>query len=316
MHSLPVTIASNQFPWRTVTHRELLDQFLSRRSVRTRKAYESDLSNFAFYCCATDIRDAVSMLLGLSPGQANTLALQYKNWMIEKKLSPATINRRLAALRSVMKLANTLGLVQHTLSIENERTRGYRDTRGTGEDGYRAILEEARKHRNRRKAVRDTVLLRLLYDLGLRRGEVAALNIEDVDLGTGMIMVTGKGCAEASPITLPDPTKEALAEWIEMRGESEGPLFTNLDNAHKGSRLTGSAIYAIVRKLGQRVGVKARPHGLRHAAITTAAEITKGNVVAIRRFSRHRNVQTVMVYVDNYKDEGGEIAKQLAGRVQ
>jgi integrase/recombinase XerC len=69
-------------------------------------------------------------------------------------------------------------------------------------------------------------------------------------------------------------------------------------------------------ELGKRVEIVARPHGLRHAAITTAAEITRGNIVAVKRFSRHRNVRTVMVYVDNYKDEGGEIGKQLAGRVQ
>jgi len=111
-------------------------------------------------------------------------------------------------------------------------------------------------------------------------------------------------------------TRSTLRDWFLVRGNEPGALFTNCDRAGKGDRLTGSGIYRLVRKLGRKVGINARPHGLRHAAITTAAEITGGNLVAVQKFSRHRNVQTVLIYVDNYKDEGGEIAKKLAGRVQ
>jgi integrase/recombinase XerC len=48
------------------------------------------------------------------------------------RLQAATINRRLAALRSLVKLTNTLGLVSWTLAVENVKAQAYRDTRGPG----------------------------------------------------------------------------------------------------------------------------------------------------------------------------------------
>ena len=56
-----------------------------------------------------------------------------------------------------------------------------------------------------------------------------------------------------------------------------------------------------------------RPHGLRHAAITEALDLTKGNVRAVQRFSRHRDLRTLTIYDDNRQDLAGEIARQLAG---
>jgi integrase/recombinase XerC len=56
-----------------------------------------------------------------------------------------------------------------------------------------------------------------------------------------------------------------------------------------------------------------RPHGLRHAAITEALRLTRGDVRAVQRFSRHRDLWTLTLYDDNRADLAGEIARQLAG---
>jgi integrase len=79
----------------------------------------------------------------------------------------------LATLRSAINLANTLGLVNWTISVENESTEAYRDTTGAGLEGFRAILRATDTCRNRKKAIRDKAILQLLFDLALRRGEVA-----------------------------------------------------------------------------------------------------------------------------------------------
>ena len=62
---------------------------------------------------------------------------------------------------------------------------------------------------------------------------------------------------------MPAPTKAALEAWLQARGTEEGPLFVNFDRAGKGGRLTGPAVYFIVRRLGTKVGLTVRPHGLR-----------------------------------------------------
>jgi integrase len=67
--------------------------------------------------------------------------------------------------------------------------------------------------------------------------------------------------------------------------------------------------------VGRRLGFKVWPHGLRHAAITEALDLTGGNVRAVQRFSRHRDVRVLERYDDNRKDLGGEVAKQVAASV-
>lgn len=301
-------------PQSSLTHLQLIGAFLSGRSEKTIQAYRQDLEDFRAFLGASTIDDAARTLLTCGHGQANAVALAYKTSLVERGLQAATVNRRLAALRSLVKLSRTLGLVSWTLEVENMKSVSYRDTRGPGRVAFKAILAEA-KNENRNKATRDRAILRLLFDLGLRRGEVAALDLADLDLNASLVAVMGKGRSEKVNLTLPDPTRAALIEWLSVRGITPGPLFCNFDHAGKGERLTGTSIYRIVRSLGERLGVKVRPHGIRHSAITEALTATGGDIRATARFSRHKNVQTVLIYDDARQDIGGEVSRMVAALV-
>jgi integrase/recombinase XerC len=231
--------------------------------------------------------------------------------MTERGPQAATINRRLAALRSLVKLANTLGLVSWTLTVENVRAQAYRDTRGPGRDGFKAMLAAAQAQRGR-KALRDVALLRLLHDVGLRRGEVVRLDVADLDLAGSRVFILGKGRLQKEPLTLPEPTKAALVAWLDVRGTAAKPLFVNFDRAGKGGRLTGAAVYYIVGGLGTKAGLTVRPHGLRHLAITSALDLTKGDVRAVKKFSRHRDMRVLNTYDDNRRDLAGDVARLVA----
>jgi integrase/recombinase XerC len=77
--------------------------------------------------------------------------------------------------------------------------------------------------------------------------------------------------------------------------------------------MTRRSRHRIVRALGAHVGLGVvRPHGLRHAAITEALELTRGDVRAVQQFSRHRDLRTLMIYDDNRQDLAGEVARRLA----
>ena len=311
MRSALVPIGS-RFPTKDVKQgiRELLEAFLVRRSETTRKAYEADLRDFARYLEAESPLMAIGELISQGHGHANSLALHYKGSLIEAGRSPATVNRRLSALRSVISLAKTLGMITWTLEVANEKAQSYRDTRGPGCSGVKAILAEIRGASP--KAIRDRVIIRLLYDLALRRGEIASLRLENVDLEARRLWVRGKGRGgEREALTLPEKTVQVLEEWIEVRGKEPGQLFINFDHAGKGNGLTSSAIYYIVRKWGQKAGLKTRPHGIRHAAITEALDRTK-DPRAVQRFSRHADLSTVMKYDDNRDDLAGKVAAEVA----
>jgi len=297
----------------------LLAAFLAGRSPLTLRAYRRDLEDFRRVAGVPTVAHAAALLLAHGHGAANGLALAYRADLQGRGLAAATINRRLAALRSLVTIARTLGLVPWALEVTNVRSQSYRDTRGPGDDGYRRLLAILDRRRGP-AAHRDRAAVRLLFDLALRRGEVVSLDVDHLDLATGagrpgVVHVLGKGQTERVPLTLPDPTRAALAAWLAVRGATPGALFVNYDRARKGlgQRLTGRSLHRIVRALGEEAGLKeVRPHGLRHAAITAALDRTGGDIRAVQRFSRHRDVRVLTVYDDNREDLAGQVARLVA----
>lgn len=290
----------------------LVQTFLQGRTPKTLRAYREDLADFAAFVGANSREEAAAHLLKQEQGAAVALVMRYRDHLRgERKLSPATVNRRLAALRSLLKLARMLGLSTLQIEVSNLPQECYRDTRGPGKEGFREMLNELSLRRDK-KGVRDRAILRLLFDLALRRQEVVSLRLTDLDLTGKSLWVLGKGRHTRQKLTLAPETRDALAAWVKLRGDEPGPLFFSLDPASWGGPLSSSGIYRIVRKLGEKVGIRARPHGLRHAAITQALDVTGGDVRKVQRFSRHKSLEVLCVYDDARKDLAGEVSQLVA----
>lgn len=296
----------------------LLDAFLSGRSERTIHAYRQDLEDFRSFTQQQTLAAAAGRLLSHGHGQANALAAGYKSALMARQLSASTVNRRLATLRSLTKLARTFGLVTWTLEVESLPAQPYLDTRGPGRLAVKRMMAAVAK-RTDPTALRDRAILRLLYDLAMRRGEVVALNLGDIDLGGGSVTIVGKGRTQKTTLSLPQPTQAALADWIAVRGEAPGPLFLNFDPVKKGDgRLSSTSLYRIVREMGQQVGIKVTPHGLRHTAITEAckAAAQKGiDLEEVLDFSRHTDIRVLTIYRDRERDVQGLLANLVADDV-
>lgn len=297
----------------------IIETFLSGRSPRTFEAYRADLQDFSAWIGVDSPEEAARVFLSEGKGQANQTAHAYKSHLLEKGLSPSTVNRRLAALRSLCKMSRLFGWIDYSLDVEGVKSESYRDTRGPGREGVHRVLEAMKTalftSGGGSKAKRDQALVRLLYDIGLRRGEAVALDLEDLDLQAGTVSILGKGRTEKEALSLPDQTIDVLSAWVAVRGSAPGPLFFNMDRAGKGSRLTGRSVARIVAAWGKSLGLNLRPHGLRHSAITEALDATGGNVRAVQRFSRHKKLETLLRYDDNRLDIGGDVARLVAGRV-
>lgn len=294
-----------------VNAQELVATFLAGFSQNTKNAYECDLKHFAAYL-GVDLDQAASQLLGLGAGQANYLVLQYRTYLLELGLAPKSINRRLASLRSLVKLGRILGLMSWSLEVPSVKTENYRDTAGPDLPAVRAMLANI-EARQDAKGTRDAAIYRLLFDTALRRGEVITLDLEHLDLERSLVWVQGKGKSQRQTITLPPATRAALDAWVALRGKHSGPLFHNFDRAGKGAgRLTGRSVGHIVTRLGQDIGIKARPHGLRHASITIALERTHGDVAKVQGFARHANPATTMIYNDHRQNAAGAVACLVA----
>jgi integrase/recombinase XerC len=294
---------------------DLIKAFLSGRKETTLRAYDKDLRDFGRFVGAPSPSAAVELLLGLPHGEANAAVLAYRAHMTDRGLAAATVARRLAALRSLVKLARTLGRVTWEIDIQSPRVEPYRDVTGPGQDGWRSLWRVALEAGDSPKGLRDRALLRLMRDLALRRGETIALDVADVDLELGTVSVIGKGKTAPIRLTLNDPTKAALSAWLAVRpGTPEGPCFVHLHTASTSpARLTGDGVAWIVRDLGRRAGItrRVRPHGLRHQGITRALDLVGGDVRRVQKFSRHAKIDTLMKYDDARRDDAGSIARLL-----
>jgi integrase/recombinase XerC len=297
-----------------------LELFLAGRNQRTVKAYGADLRLWACWAKPQGtVRQAVSELLQGSAGAAHAQVRAYQMHLKARGLAHATINRRLAALRSLVALAQSLGLVVWSLRVRSLKVEGMRDTRGPGVPAVQRLFRAAATQRPP-KAARDLALLRVLYDLALRRSEVIAIQVGDIDLERSALWVLRKGKDQKILLSLPETTRTALAACLEARGAAPGALFLSFDRAGDGARaLTGDGLYAVIQSLARKAKIdRTRPHGLRHTAITTAMEEAGRLGIPIEEvlaYSGHAkgSLPLLLAYRDRIRDRQGEIAGLVAG---
>lgn len=303
---------------------DLLEAWYAGKSAHTVAGYKADLERFAEWAGEPSATAALVRLMSAPHGAANATVMRYRGAMLEAKIASATINRRLGALRSVVKLARGLGYIDWQIETPGVESQPYRDTRGPGLDLARRMVQTLREDPSP-KAVRDHALIRLMLDMGLRRAECVGLDLAHYDAEARTLSILGKKRSDREKLTVPEPTAAALNAWVAARGRKAGPLFVNLDRRTLKTltdadetqplpRLTGRSVARnVVAKAAQRAGitVAVRPHGLRHTAITHALDMGR-DMRDVAKFSRHRSLQTLVVYDDNRQDKQGEVAGAVA----
>jgi len=292
---------------------------MSELADASREAYTRDAEAFRLFLKAPSIRAAAASLISAGPVGGNAMIASFRMAQQEDGKAPATVARRIASLRRLVRVARILGFCSWTVEVRPPKVIALKDTAGPGPDRVASMMEAAQAQEDESKAARDTAILHLLYDLGLRRGEVAAIQFPrqvNVDgKGRGEVWIKGKGRSEPQPIPIGRGTADALRSWIAVRGDWEGALFVRLDNASPDDwrePLSGSAIYDLVRELGHKLGFRTRPHGLRHTAITQVLESTNGDMRTAKKFSRHQKFDMVERYDDNRKAVTAEVSTMLS----
>lgn len=106
---------------------------------------------------------------------------------------------------------------------------------------------------------RDRAIVLFMADSGLRRAEVCALNWNDVDMQTGLVIVKrGKG-GKARSAVIGATTRRALLKYRRTLAEREGVLF----QTKAGTRFTGSGLLRVYRRLSDKTGIHVTPHAMR-----------------------------------------------------
>ena len=257
----------------------------ARRAPRTVEAYRRDLLGLASW-------------LGRPPATATTDDLE--RWIAELRaaqLSPATIARRTAAVRSFFRHLVLLGACTENPAAELELPRRRRTLPRTLSASEAERLVEAASGPTPR-GLRDRALVELLYGAGLRVSEAVGLERGAVDLEQRLVRCVGKGGKERV-VPIGREAAEALRRYL-----AHGRPY--LDRRHlpavflnaKGGGLTRAGAFLILRRLAAKAGLepeRIHPHLLRHSFATHLLE-GGADLRSVQEMLGHADLSTTELY--------------------
>lgn len=243
--------------------------------------------------------------------EAESSTLAYFESLRAADCSPATVRHHRAALRSLIGMAEDLGVIAWTLRARLPRgdRRKRRAVAGPTLEQFLALRHAAATATSPLKAARDFALLGVIFTLRLREAEVCRLRIGNYD-GRTLCALT-KGHRDTDTIELAPATRAELDAYLALRGPllPTLPLFASHDRADKGTgALSRSGLYRLVRELARRAGVPGAvsPHRLLHTAST--ALLQAGYTTdQLQAWGRWENRETA----DAYNDAHQAVAQRL-----
>jgi len=229
--------------------------------------------------------------------------------------APRTVNRYLTALRGVLKECWRLGLLDadtygRTADVEAIKVETLPAGRALGQDERLALFEACGRDTGS-AGRRDAAVLAVLYGGGLRRAEVVALDLEDVDLTAGSLKVAGKGGKERLAY-LSRSASQLLSAWLDVRGREHGPLFVSVKQGREVGmrRLSAPTIRGLLVSRAAQAGIRHfTAHDLRRSFISDLLN-AGADIAVIQRLAGHASPVTTSRY-----DRRGEVAKRRAAEL-
>ncbi len=260
------------------------------RSPATCRAYRTDLTSLA---------EHARRMRRPSPADLDLSVL--RSWlagMRSRGASPSTMNRRASAVRTFSAWAARRGALPADVAARLETPRRPRTLpRVLQAEQAEAVFGDP-PPADDPLAVRDRVVLELLYGSALRVSELCGLDLDDVDPERRLLRVIGKGDRERRvPYGL--PAQRALERWLAagrpaLLGPASGPAL--LLGARGGRLDPRTARRAVHATLGSAPGVPdLAPHGLRHSAATHMLE-QGADLRSIQELLGHATLATTQLY--------------------
>jgi integrase/recombinase XerD len=215
-----------------------------------------------------------------------------------------------SALRSLLGFWHVQGLIGRPLAGAVPSVAGWRLAglpRALDADQVRALVDSC--DRSTVAGKRDFAILTMLVRLGMRRGEVAGLRLDDIDWRAGEMVVRGKG-QRIERLPLPADVGEAIAVYLRdgrPPGFSGREVFVRIKAPRRP--LTGGGVTQVVVSASKRAGLgEVTAHRLRHTAATELLR-AEAPLHEIGELLRHRSVLTTAIYAKVDRDRLRELAR-------
>jgi site-specific recombinase XerD len=213
-----------------------------------------------------------------------------------------TINRKISSIRNYirhLRFRDVKGA--HELPIESL---------GRAREPYAGPVnvltpEEVRRlisgiDQNSVLGIRDHLLFRILYRLGLRLGEALAIDLDDIDFENEVLLIHGKGRRERTLPLVPD-VADLIRGWLVyrkrlMRANRQKALFISKKGNRLAARTAQENFKKIVNGAGPLSMSKLTPHSLRHAFASHALE-GDADLIVLKAVLGHARMKSTLIYL-------------------
>jgi len=227
-------------------------------SVHTIKAYTGDLENFAAYVGARTWRSIDHVTIR-----------GFLSHLYDKQLSKTSVARALAAVRSFYHWLAQEGMVEQNPAALVSTPKLPKKLPRVPTIEEMNVMLDGKMPEVASFPERDRIMFELLYGCGIRNSELIGINLDDIRLSSGAILIRGKGKKERY-VPFGESVKVALASYLPVREQmlavckkSTTALLIN----QRGGRLTTRSVGRIIKKIAVAKGLSpdVHPHTLRHA---------------------------------------------------
>lgn len=265
-------------------------------SEHTRMAYIKDMEEYAEFLQKNNFIDNIDGILNVA---ADTVRA-YLGYLFRRKVKKVTVNRKISSLRSFYKFLIRSGKTKNNPAgmIQSSKTEKYMPNFLSVDEMFELLQAW---NDTSTAGLRNRAMLELFYSSGLRLGELAGLNVMDLDFDQALVKVRGKGRKERI-VPVGAPARQALQEYLaktkEVRKKNSedvfnSPLFLNL----RGARITARSIARIVDEATKKskIGRKISPHALRHTFATHLLN-AGADLRSIQELLGHESLSTTQKY--------------------
>jgi len=315
MSNLPSTTNTNDLE--TAGHTSPAVLYLAGLAESGRRTMQSTLKRIAAMMGISDWRGVAWHRLDYEQVARIRAMLNGLNERGERRAKPATVNKYLAALRGVAREAWHLGIMPtetytRIMDVRSVNGATLPAGRALGSGEIEALMRACAGGAPADR--RDAAIIALGYSGGLRRAELAALTIVNIESDNGetvTLRITGKRQKERM-IYLDNGGAAALRGWLAVRGLAPGALFYG---GRRGGHITPGAgmapqsIRDIVDRRATQAGIQhVSPHDLRRSFVSDLLD--RGvDISTVADMAGHANIQTTKRY-----DRRGEAAKRRASQ--
>lgn len=272
-------------------HRDRYLQSLQgeNKSPATIDAYRLDLTHFLVWL--TDSNYLADQLHRLTRADIQ----EYVTSMAQRGNCGRTRARRLAALRGFFNYLVDNNVLKSspaeriTTPLKEKRVRTYMQRHE-----YKELIIQASRN------VRDTAIVQLLLQTGIRVSELCGLNKTDVDFRAHRLTVQGKGNKERT-VPVPSAALDPLKQYLELRGfDTEEALLIS----RFGERLTTRSVQKLVEYLREKAGIDKpiTPHTFRHTYISHHAR-SGFSAEQLMPLTGHEHASSTLVYIHDISTE-------------